>query len=191
MCHCSNPEGVGHDTPVKQGDNCLQPISENVQQYLKFWKNAYTPLLEVNQAIKAMPKPVKKKTTKPLDDILTFFEKLVNWWHFLKIRKSMTDRPTDGQDLRIKPPRRRLKTRLDHGQTLKSWIWKRLELYDWMCESIAPSFVFNLTTFGPFFSFLTLWSYFCNWGQVQKFFWDLPVYTIDFGFGSTTLSFCF
>ena len=25
---------VGHDTPDKQGDNCLQPASENYQQFL-------------------------------------------------------------------------------------------------------------------------------------------------------------
>ena len=34
MCHCSKPEGIGRDTPDKQGDNCLQPASENYQQFL-------------------------------------------------------------------------------------------------------------------------------------------------------------
>ena len=43
-------------------------------------------------------------------------------------------------------------TWLEHRQTLKSWLWKRLKLHDWLCESTAPSFVFNLTTIGAFFA---------------------------------------
>ena len=30
-----------------------------------------------------------------------------------------------------------------------------------------------------------------GWGQVKKLFWDLPMKTINFGFGSTALTFCF
>ena len=82
-------------------------------------------------------------------------------------------------------------TWLEHRQTLKSWLWKRHKLHDWLCESTAPSFVFNLTTIGAFFALLTLRSYFCGWGQVQKLFWDLPKYTINFGFGCTAPFFCF
>ena len=37
-CHCSKTEGVGHYTPYKQGDNCLQPASEIYQQFLFSWK---------------------------------------------------------------------------------------------------------------------------------------------------------
>ena len=34
-CHCSKTEGVGHYTPYKQGDNCLQPASE-IYQHFRF-----------------------------------------------------------------------------------------------------------------------------------------------------------
>ena len=33
--------------------------------------------------------------------------------------------------------------------------------------------------------------YFLGWGPVKKLFWDLPMKTINFGFGSTALTFCF
>ena len=39
--------------------------------------------------------------------------------------------------------------------------------------------------------FLVLWGYFWSWGQVQKHFWVPLMQSINFGFGSTTLSFCF
>ena len=64
-------------------------------------------------------------------------------------------------------------TGLEHRQTLKSWLWKRLELYDWLCESTATSFVFDLATIGTFFHFLDPSEHFFCWGQVQKPFLDL------------------
>ena len=39
--------------------------------------------------------------------------------------------------------------------------------------------------------FLVLWTYFWSWGQVQKLFWGPLMQSINFGFGSTALSFCF
>ena len=56
----------------------------------------------------------------------------------------------------------------------------------------SPIFLFlvlpNLVPFGPF-----LVQQGCFWGsdQVQKLFWDLPSQQINFGFGSTAISFCF
>ena len=38
----------------------------------------------------------------------------------------------------------------------KSWLWKGLELHDWMCEKTAPSFVFNLAPIGALFC--TFWT---------------------------------
>ena len=34
VCHCSKPEGVDRDIPDKQGDDCLQPTSQNYQHFL-------------------------------------------------------------------------------------------------------------------------------------------------------------
>ena len=36
---------VGHDTPDKQGDNCLQPAAEIYQQFLFSWKATFGRLV--------------------------------------------------------------------------------------------------------------------------------------------------
>ena len=35
------------------------------------------------------------------------------------------------------------------------------------------------------------WAFFWAGVRFKNFFWDLPIQTINFGFGSTVLSFCF
>ena len=44
---------------------------------------------------------------------------------------------------------------------------------------------------GPFCTFWAPRGYFCGWGQVQKLSWNLPMYTINFGFGKSASSFHF
>jgi len=39
--HCSKPDGVGCDTPDKQGDKYLLPASENYQQFLFSLENLF------------------------------------------------------------------------------------------------------------------------------------------------------
>ena len=54
----------------------------------------------------------------------------------------------------------------------------------------SPIFCLNLATIGVFLPFFcTLQGYFWGWGQVQTLFCNIPIQTINFGFGSTALSF--
>ena len=72
--------------------------------------------------------------------------------------------------------------------------------YQFLFWKYSPIFLFLIRPkFWPFFTFSALrmvfffacWGYFWGRGQVQKYFWNLLMQTINFYFGSTVLYFCF
>jgi len=62
----------------------------------------------------------------------------------------------------------------------KFWFWK-----------YSPIFCLKSAKIGAFLPFLTPQGYLWGWSQVQKLFSNIPIETINFGFGSTALSFVF
>ena len=55
---------------------------------------------------------------------------------------------------------------------------------------VQPNLLFKFGhNWGLFCLFFTLQGYFWGWGQVQTLFCNIPIQTINFGFGSTALSF--
>ena len=62
---------------------------------------------------------------------------------------------------------------------------------DWLCESTNTSLFFNLDLIGAFFALFTLLKLFFELGSGSKTFLGPTYLKINFGFGSTGLSFCF
>jgi len=75
------------------------------------------------------------------------------------------------------------------GVRFKKFFGPNIANYQLWFWSTALSFFFYLAPFGAFLPFLGPSGYYLGWRQVPKIFWDLTMQTINFGFGSTALSF--
>ena len=72
-------------------------------------------------------------------------------------------------------------TNFGFGSTAISFCFQFGHIWGLFCTFLGPSGLF----------FLALWGLLCGWGQVQKHFWNLPMQTINFGFGKSASSFHF